>query len=285
MNFKKFSTFLGHFCPPGSGSGFRIRIRIHWPDWKRIRIRNPGLRPLLSSPLGFFSRYVFLVLHSLQFLFSPYLRSVIEAYSWLVITRLGPPVCCTCLIFNFSSPSSVPGPKLRYRIQVWTLAPYSCFPYFTRCPVISLSFRVHTAYFVHRRIFANAHTYHINSISVNSDQVQWVRIDNIYQQFCGTVTIFTVPVPTFDKLRLRFRFRLRRYPDHKRLIFQKIWKIFCLSTFTSSFFTRKKFKVSLNLLWNVIETNWKENEGNQYIILNLVPVPEPWLSGVLVPTF
>jgi hypothetical protein len=24
------STFVGHFCPPGSGFGFRIRI--HWPD-------------------------------------------------------------------------------------------------------------------------------------------------------------------------------------------------------------------------------------------------------------
>ncbi len=24
-----FSTFVGRFCPPGSGSGFRIRIRIH----------------------------------------------------------------------------------------------------------------------------------------------------------------------------------------------------------------------------------------------------------------
>ena len=30
-----FSTFVGHFCPPGSGSGFRIRI--HWPDWIRIQ--------------------------------------------------------------------------------------------------------------------------------------------------------------------------------------------------------------------------------------------------------
>ena len=28
MNFYQFfSTFVGHFCPPGSGSGFRIRIR------------------------------------------------------------------------------------------------------------------------------------------------------------------------------------------------------------------------------------------------------------------
>jgi len=35
--FKKNSTFVGHFCPPGSGSGFRIRIRIHWPDWIRIQ--------------------------------------------------------------------------------------------------------------------------------------------------------------------------------------------------------------------------------------------------------
>ncbi len=40
MNFYQlFSTFVGHFCPPGSGSGswFRIRIRIHWPHWIRIQ--------------------------------------------------------------------------------------------------------------------------------------------------------------------------------------------------------------------------------------------------------
>ncbi len=41
-NFLIFSTFVGHFCPPGSGSGFRIRIRNHWSDWIRIRIRNTG---------------------------------------------------------------------------------------------------------------------------------------------------------------------------------------------------------------------------------------------------
>ncbi len=34
-NFLSFSTFVGHYCPPGSG--FRIRIRIHWPDWIRIQ--------------------------------------------------------------------------------------------------------------------------------------------------------------------------------------------------------------------------------------------------------
>ncbi len=38
MNFYKFfSTFVGHFCHLGSGSGFRIRIRIHRPDWIRIQ--------------------------------------------------------------------------------------------------------------------------------------------------------------------------------------------------------------------------------------------------------
>ncbi len=66
MNFYQFfSTFVGHFCPPGSGSGFRIRfrIRIHRPDWIRIqygsgsririRIHNPGYRyrtVVLKSP-------------------------------------------------------------------------------------------------------------------------------------------------------------------------------------------------------------------------------------------
>ncbi len=36
-----FSTFVGHFCPPWSGSGsvfkLRIRIRIQWSDWIRIQ--------------------------------------------------------------------------------------------------------------------------------------------------------------------------------------------------------------------------------------------------------
>ncbi len=36
-NFLIFFTFVGHFCPPGSG--FRIGIWIHWSDWIRIRIR------------------------------------------------------------------------------------------------------------------------------------------------------------------------------------------------------------------------------------------------------
>ncbi len=40
---------MGHFCPPGSGSGFRIRIRIHLPDW--IRIPNPDPQPCLEFNL------------------------------------------------------------------------------------------------------------------------------------------------------------------------------------------------------------------------------------------
>ncbi len=55
-----FFYFVGHLCPPGSGSGFRIRIRawIHWP-WLNlnpiwIRIRNTGrwyLKFFLNRPL------------------------------------------------------------------------------------------------------------------------------------------------------------------------------------------------------------------------------------------
>ncbi len=42
MKFLNFFQFLcvGNFCSPGSTSWFRIRIRVHWPDWIWIRIRN-----------------------------------------------------------------------------------------------------------------------------------------------------------------------------------------------------------------------------------------------------
>ncbi len=55
LNF--YSTSVGHFCPPGSGSRFRIRIRIHWPDWIRIH-SGSGSATLLAtvfrfSPLSF----------------------------------------------------------------------------------------------------------------------------------------------------------------------------------------------------------------------------------------
>ncbi len=37
-----FSTFVGHFCPPGSGSGFRITEPLPWLNPDPIRIRNTG---------------------------------------------------------------------------------------------------------------------------------------------------------------------------------------------------------------------------------------------------
>ncbi len=37
-----FPIFIGHFCPPGFGSGLRIRIQPLWPHWIRIRIQNTG---------------------------------------------------------------------------------------------------------------------------------------------------------------------------------------------------------------------------------------------------
>ncbi len=64
MNFYQFfSTFVCHFCPPGSGSGFRIRIRIHRPDWiriqygsgSRIRIHNPVCNLPESRPTSLYT--------------------------------------------------------------------------------------------------------------------------------------------------------------------------------------------------------------------------------------
>ncbi len=47
-----FSTFVGQFCPPGSWSGFRIRIRIHWPDWIRIQSGSGSETLALPTPLS-----------------------------------------------------------------------------------------------------------------------------------------------------------------------------------------------------------------------------------------
>ncbi len=53
-----FSIFVGHFCPPGSGSGsvfkLRIRIRIQWSDWIRIQYGSgygSGSETLLDTAL------------------------------------------------------------------------------------------------------------------------------------------------------------------------------------------------------------------------------------------
>ncbi len=48
-----FSTFVGHFCPPGSGSGFKLRIRIQWSDWIRIQYGSgygSGSETLVQRP-------------------------------------------------------------------------------------------------------------------------------------------------------------------------------------------------------------------------------------------
>ncbi len=37
MKFTNFFLFVSHFCPPGSGSGLRIRVRIQGPHWIRIQ--------------------------------------------------------------------------------------------------------------------------------------------------------------------------------------------------------------------------------------------------------
>jgi len=42
-NLLTFSMFVGHFCPPGSGSGLRIRLRIQGPHWNRIRSESTAL--------------------------------------------------------------------------------------------------------------------------------------------------------------------------------------------------------------------------------------------------
>ncbi len=47
-----FSTFAGHFCPPGSGSVFKLRIRIQWSDWIRIQYGSGSETLIVSDPQG-----------------------------------------------------------------------------------------------------------------------------------------------------------------------------------------------------------------------------------------
>ncbi len=69
QHFKKWtlwlcSIFVGHFFPPGFGSGLRIRIQIQRPHWILIRIRNTAAwNPMTDAKLIFASRarkYIFL---------------------------------------------------------------------------------------------------------------------------------------------------------------------------------------------------------------------------------
>ncbi len=52
-----FSTFVGHFCPPGSGSVFKLRIRIQCSDWIRIQYGSgygSGSETLIYKPFSIF---------------------------------------------------------------------------------------------------------------------------------------------------------------------------------------------------------------------------------------
>ncbi len=76
QHFKFFSTFVGHFCSPGSGSGFRIRIRIHWPDWIRIQSGSGSetlsifqIKCMPESKLAFSAASVFIQYSMLNILF------------------------------------------------------------------------------------------------------------------------------------------------------------------------------------------------------------------------
>jgi hypothetical protein len=50
-----FYTFVGHCCPPGSGFGFRIRIRIYRPDWIRIQLGSGSATMLHTVTLFLWS--------------------------------------------------------------------------------------------------------------------------------------------------------------------------------------------------------------------------------------
>ncbi len=67
-----FSTFVGHFCPPGSGSGsvFKLRIRIQWSDWIRIQYGSGSETLQNSVPCDIISQF-YLHLHYLAAQCSP----------------------------------------------------------------------------------------------------------------------------------------------------------------------------------------------------------------------
>ncbi len=46
---------MGHFCPPGSesGSGFRVRIRMHWPDLIRIQFGSGSATLVMAILMQF----------------------------------------------------------------------------------------------------------------------------------------------------------------------------------------------------------------------------------------
>jgi hypothetical protein len=86
-----------------------------------------------------------------------------------------------------------------------------------------------------------------------------------------------VPVPTFEKLRLRLRFRFRfRFQLHIYTIKSKFFLQNLFPFHIVSCFTRKKI---ININKFIVKCERKKFSMKvikyQYIILYLVPVPEP----------
>jgi hypothetical protein len=89
-----------------------------------------------------------------------------------------------------------------------------------------------------------------------------------------------VLVPTFEKFRLGFQLHILTI---KSKFFKKNVEIF-LPFYKVSCFTRNKL-INFNKFIVKCEGKKCEMKEIKYIILYLVPVPEPLLITVLVPTF
>ncbi len=117
------------------------------------------------------------------------------------------------------------------------------------------------------------------------------------EQCCGTVTFITVPVLTFEKLWFRFWFRFQLlkfrvpvpvptfekvtvpvpvpapYLDHKKqIVLKKVWNFF--DFLLSKLFYKEKVHKFHKFM---VKCEWKKclMKEIKYIILCLVPVPEP----------
>ncbi len=139
---KKFSTFVGNFYPPGSGSGFRIRIRIwiHWTDWIRIQSGSgygSGSATLLwsvtsdmlllmcylwsATPLWFVTSDIFQLwpVSSVSWPFTYYCHLLFFFFSDLL------PLLLLSLIFYLLSVTYYPFPLSRY-LWPWFELPLAC---------------------------------------------------------------------------------------------------------------------------------------------------------------
>jgi hypothetical protein len=78
-----------------------------------------------------------------------------------------------------------------------------------------------------------------------------------------------VPVPAFEKLWFRFRFQLHIYTIKSKFFFKNLFPFYIVSCFT-----RKKI-ININKFIVKCERKKCSMKVIKYIILYLVPVPEP----------